>query len=124
MSEEINDAGLVVPRALMTGIFINGLLGFSMILAVMGCMGDIDAMVNAQKTLLYPFIEVFDQATNSIAGSTVMAALIIVLGITGTVGALASCSRTLWAFSRDHGLPLWKTWMKVLRKIALYLSES
>ena len=113
MSEEINNASLIIPRALLTGIFINGLMGFSIIMAVIGCMGDIDAMIEAQQTLLYPFLEVFNQATNSVAGSTVMASLVVVMGICGTVGALASTSRTLWAFARDRGVPFQTTLVKV-----------
>lgn len=113
MCEEINNAAVVVPRALLTGLFINGLLGFSMLIAFIICIGDIDAMLAAQETLIYPFLEVFGQATNSIAGSTAMAALIVVMGICGTVGALASASRMLWSFARDRGFPFWKLLIKV-----------
>ena len=113
MCEEIKNSSIVVPQALLTGLFINGVLGISVTLVLMICMGDVDAMVASQETLLYPFIEVFGQATNSLAGSTVMVALIVTMGISGTVGALASASRMVWSFSRDRGFPSWRTFVRV-----------
>ena len=130
MCEEIKNSSIVVPQALLTGLFINGVLGISVTLVLMiWCeaavlstmldtltpysMGDIDAMVASQETLLYPFLEVFDQATNSPAGSAVMAAVIVTMGVSGTVGALASASRMVWSFSRDRGFPYWEIFVRV-----------
>jgi hypothetical protein len=42
MSEEIEDAALNVPRAIITTILLNGALGFGMLLALLFCLGDID----------------------------------------------------------------------------------
>lgn len=117
MAEEIKDASIVIPRALLTGILINGCLGFGMVLALMYCMGDPSAMINAQSTVIYPFIEVFGQAVQSISGATIMAAIIITVGTAGTVGALASASRMLWSFARDRGFPLWRFMIRVRLKL-------
>lgn len=105
MAEEINDASLIIPRALMTTIFINGLLGFGMIFAFTTCLGDVDSVLTAQNNILYPFIEVFNQATGSIAGSTFMASIVVVMGIFSCVGILAAASRLIWSFSRERAIP-------------------
>ncbi len=115
MSEEINNASVIVPRALIAGLFINGLLGFGMVLALMICLGNINAMLAAEETLTYPFIEVFGQATGSVTGASVMAALIVTMGVCGTVGALASASRMSWSFARDKGFPFHHILVKVSR---------
>ena len=108
MAEEIKDASIIIPRALLTGIFINGCFGLAMVLALMYCMGDPTAMIDAQATVLYPFYEVFGQAVQSTAGATIMASIIITVGTAGAVGALAAASRMLWSFARDRGFPFWR----------------
>ena len=113
MAEEIKNASAIIPRALLTGIALNGCLGLAMVLALMFCMGDPEAMVAAQTTLIYPVIEVFQQAVQSNAWATVMLSIIVTVGIAGTVGALASTSRMLWSFARDRGFPFWRYLVRV-----------
>ena len=113
MSEEIQGATLVVPRALMLSLLINGVLGFAMILALMFCIGDLQTALESQATLGYPFLEIFLQAVNSKAGATLMASIIIAVGICSVVGVFATSSRMLWFFSRDHGTPGWRVLVKV-----------
>ena len=45
MSEEIDNAALNVPRAIITTMIINGASGFGMVLAVMFCLGDIETVL-------------------------------------------------------------------------------
>ena len=52
-----------------------------MIIAFIICLGDIDAMIAAWQTLFYPFLVVYSQATNSFAGSTIMASMIVTMGV-------------------------------------------
>ena len=113
MSEEIKHASIVVPRALMLAIIINGTLGFAMVLAFMFCLGDPNAALNAASTLGYPFLEVFQQAVSSSVGAALMGTLVCTLGVCSTVGCLAASSRMLWSFSRDRGVPLWQHLSKV-----------
>ncbi|KAL1601679.1 hypothetical protein SLS60_006594 [Paraconiothyrium brasiliense] len=102
-TQEIQNAALVVPRSIMTGIMINGSLGFGMVLTVLYRAGDIDAALAENPA--YPFMAIFKHATNSTAAAAVMASLIFCLATSATVGLLASSSRVFWAFSRDKGLP-------------------
>jgi choline transport protein len=56
----------------------------------------------------YPIIQIFYQATNSVPAATAMMCLIIVIGLTSSIGVVASVSRLTWAFARDGGLPFSK----------------
>ena len=97
----------------MLSLVINGVLGFAMVLALMFCIGNVDAALGATETLGYPFLEIFLQAVNSVTGACLMAGLVVVLGICSTVGDFAAASRMLWSFSRDRGTPFWQVLSKV-----------
>lgn len=60
MSEEVRHARTAVPTALMASVFINGVLGFGMLVAVLFCIGDIDNALTPSTG--FTFIEVFTQA--------------------------------------------------------------
>lgn len=45
MSEEIENAALNVPRAIFITMILNGSTGFAMVLVVLFCIGDIDAVL-------------------------------------------------------------------------------
>ena len=112
MCEEIRDASRVVPRSILLSLTLNGILGFAIVIAVLFCLGDIDAATNTPTG--YPFIEVFLQATDSVSLTTFMAAIILLMGISSQIALLAAASRMMWAFARDRGLPGW--W--ILNKVA------
>lgn len=95
----------------MTGIAINGSLGFGMLLTVLFRMGDIEAAI--EESPAFPFIAIFHRAVQSRSGAAVMASIIVVLTISANVGFSASTSRICWAFARDRGLPGWRTLSKV-----------
>lgn len=105
MSEEISNAAVNVPRSIVSSVVINGLLGFGMLLAVIFCLGDPQAALEAGDTIGYPFIEVFISATQSLGGATVMTSIVITLCFSATIGFMATASRIIWSFARDRGLP-------------------
>ncbi|KAL8846091.1 MAG: hypothetical protein Q9221_008800 [Calogaya cf. arnoldii] len=113
MSEEIANASTNVPRSMIVSILLNGTLGFSMLVAVLFCSGDITSESIIETPTGYPFIAIFVQATQSVGGSTGMAIVIVALGICATIAFLASASRMTWAFARDRGLPMWRYLSKV-----------
>ncbi|ETI28184.1 hypothetical protein G647_00633 [Cladophialophora carrionii CBS 160.54] len=103
MSEEIKNASTVVPQALVASIGLNGIMGFSMLIAILFCIGNID---NALSTPTgFPFIEIFKQAVQTNGGATAMTAVVLSLMIFATIAVLAAASRMTWAFARDNGLP-------------------
>ncbi|KAM0186977.1 hypothetical protein ACHAPA_002894 [Fusarium lateritium] len=114
MSEETINPSVVVPTSILLSLCINGCCGFAMLIAMVFCMGNFDdAMASGPGMLGFPHMYIFQQATNSKAGATVMAAVIVILAGCATVGMLASTSRVFWSFARDRGLPGWRTLSKV-----------
>ncbi|KAI4611129.1 hypothetical protein J4E83_008072 [Alternaria metachromatica] len=111
LSEEIQNAQIVVPRSIMTGIAINGSLGFVMMVTVLLRMGDLDTVLLENPA--FPFMAIFHRAVQSRSGAAVMASIVMVLTISANVGFSASTSRICWAFARDRGLPGWRTLSKV-----------
>jgi amino acid transporter len=70
MSEEIKDASLVLPKAIMWAAGINGSLGFVMIITFCFTLGSVFDILNTPTG--YPFIQVFFNVTNSYAGTSIM----------------------------------------------------
>lgn len=88
-------------------ILINGLLGFGMIIALLFCMGDATELLSAPVSLAgYPFIQIYYNATQSLAATNAMVCVPLVIVIMAHFSLMAGCSRTAWAFARDKGLPL------------------
>ncbi|KAF1974223.1 amino acid transporter, partial [Bimuria novae-zelandiae CBS 107.79] len=104
MAEEVKNASINVPRSMFFTIFLNGALGFAMMVSILFCIGDVEKALATSTG--YRFIEIFRSATQSNAGATVMTSILIALIIFATFGYVASASRQLWAFARDRGLPL------------------
>jgi choline transport protein len=101
--EEVHNASTVVPWAIISTIMVNGVMGLALLIAVLFCLGDLDAALNTPTGI--PFIEILNQATNSKAGATVLASLVLFLFTAGSSGTMATASRLLWSFARDNGVP-------------------
>jgi choline transport protein len=103
LAEEIKDASVTLPRAIMASVVLNVTLVFIVIVTVCFTIGD-QAEVAATPTF-YPFIQMFYNATQSYAGTNVMTAIIIIMFAACAVSEVAAASRQVWAFARDAGLP-------------------
>ncbi|KAK6376338.1 hypothetical protein LTS17_006933 [Exophiala oligosperma] len=103
MSEEIKDASVTLPRAIMGSVIVNITLVFVIVTTLCFTIGD-QASAAASATG-YPFIQVFYNATGSLAGTSVLTAIIIVMMAACAVSEVAAASRQVWAFARDGGLP-------------------
>lgn len=111
MSEEVENASYVIPRALMLSVLVNGCLGFGMLIAVLFCVDNLEDALHSRTG--YPFMEIFYEATNSLSGSLAMVSIILVIYCCSLMGLLAAASRQLWSFSRDKGVPGWHWWNQV-----------
>ena len=111
MAEEIKNAAVVVPRAMIFSIAINGIMGFGMLLALLFCLGDPETALSTPTG--YPFIAIFLQAVDSVSGALTMSAIITTLATLGTISWVAGASRMTWSFARDRGLPGWRYLSKV-----------
>ena len=54
MSEEIQNAAIVVPRAIILGINISGVVGLASFIAPLFCTGDLETALSTEYS--YPFI--------------------------------------------------------------------
>lgn len=106
MSEEIQNAALVVPRSIMISIFINGALGFAVLLVTLFSLNDAEKALKTPTG--YPYMQIFLDSTGSIAGATAMASIVTIMVFSANIGILATASRMCWSFCRDRGLPGWQ----------------
>lgn len=103
MSEEIEEAETVVPRALITSVTLNGILGFGFLIALLFSCGNLETTL--QTPTGYSIIQIFFSATNSTKATNAMTCGIVASAVAAVLALLASASRTTWAFARDRGLP-------------------
>ncbi|KAI0019382.1 amino acid transporter [Xylariomycetidae sp. FL0641] len=105
LSEEVRAANVVVPQSLIYTIAINGALAFAMVIAVLFCRFDVDAVLEAADTVFYPFLKIFQVSVKSTTGACLMAGIILSISVGSSISAFASASRLIWSFARDRGLP-------------------
>jgi choline transport protein len=88
-----------------TAVF-NGTLGFIMVITLCFCLGDVNEVMESPIGAMgFPFIEVFHQGVQSVAGATVMTSILIVMSVFCCITNIATASRQLFAFARDKGVP-------------------
>ncbi|KAI4106121.1 MAG: hypothetical protein LQ339_003118 [Xanthoria mediterranea] len=103
MAEEVEDSGRTLPRSIMWSVYLNGTMGFIMAVTMCYCLGDVTEVLKTETG--YPFIQVFYNATQSYAATNVMVTIIIITITACCVSEVATCSRQLWSFARDKGVP-------------------
>lgn len=89
--------------------FTNGLLAFGMLPAVLLAAGDPSSYDESP----FPFIPIFANTFQSAHAATGASCILIVFILSILVGSMACASRVIWSFSRDRGLPGWKTLSQV-----------
>ena len=103
IAEEIKDASETLPKAMMSAVGVNGVLGFVMVVTLCFTMGDINSIIKSPTG--YPFIQIFYNTTQDYAATNTMTAILIVTLTASTITEVATASRQLWSFARDRGLP-------------------
>jgi choline transport protein len=103
MSEELQDASKTLPKAMIWTAIMNSSLGFVMLITFCFCLGDVESVLATATG--QPHIQVMYNITQSTAGATVLASITVVMAIFGCVNNVATSSRQLFAFARDHGVP-------------------
>lgn len=103
MSEETQDASKTIPNVIVWAVAGNAVLLLIVGISYIFCLGDVDSALNSET--YQPVIQVFYNATQSKAGTSVMVAVIIVVFMSACIGQVATASRQLWSFARDRGVP-------------------
>jgi choline transport protein len=102
MAEEVKDASLNVPKAMVWSFVLNGMLGLFFIISYLFCLPSVEDTLNDPTG--FPFLYVFRQAL-SIGGVNALTFVILILAIASNIAFNASTSRQTFAFARDNGLP-------------------
>ena len=102
LSEEIKDAGLNVPRAILGSYLINGSLGLVTLVTYLFCITDLDAALKDPST--YPFLHVL-RTTLPQSGMNALSIAVLIILFASTVSFNISTSRQTWSFARDRGFP-------------------
>ncbi|KAL4936578.1 hypothetical protein BDV06DRAFT_227756 [Aspergillus oleicola] len=127
MSEEVKNAKTAVPRAMVWGTIINGLMAFGYAIAILYFMGSYaEALMTPTG---YPIIEIAYHATGSKMMTYMLMAGGMLPGWIAFFNGLASVTRLTWAFARDNGLPFSGFFVKVDERFkiplrALFLVSS
>ncbi|USW54167.1 Putative amino acid/polyamine transporter I [Septoria linicola] len=103
MAEEVKDASRTIPLAMVSTLILNGLTGLVMAITFAYCIGPVDQALSPKY--YFAFIGTFYNATQSRAGATVMTCIITTLTLCSAISNVATASRQIFAFARDHGLP-------------------
>lgn len=103
MAEEVSNAALTIPRAILGAMLINGCVGLAMMITILYCLGDVEKVLTSATG--FPFIQIFYDSVGNIAGATVMAALVLSLTWACAIGITTTASRMTWSFARDRGVP-------------------
>ena len=74
-----------------------------MIITICYTWGDMDE-IRLTRTG-FPFIQVFYNTTQSLAGTSIMVMIIVLTILASALAVNATASRQLWSFARDRGVP-------------------
>ena len=81
----------------------NYVLGWVMTITVMSVLGDVTSILSSPTG--QPYIQILLNATGSVAGTSIMTALVALLLLFCAVNTITTSSRQLFAFARDQGVP-------------------
>ncbi|RMZ75467.1 hypothetical protein DV738_g5440, partial [Chaetothyriales sp. CBS 135597] len=111
MAEEVQDASRIIPPTILVGMWGNAVLMLIVGITFIFTMGDVEAILSTPTGV--PFIQVFWNATGSIAATNLMTVIIVVMLISACFSEVATASRQIWSFARDKGLPQ-SRWLAVI----------
>ena len=111
MAEEVSNAALTIPRAICTGMIVNGLIGFAMMITTLYCLGDAKSVLKTETG--FPFIQIFYNSVGSVGGAVGMGVVVLILTWGCATGITTTASRMTWSFARDKGTPFSKILSKV-----------
>ena len=103
IAEEVQDSSKILPKSIMWSVLVNSLMAFIMATTFVFCIGDLDSVLATPTG--QPWLQVFYNSTQSYAGTNTMAAIIVIMLTSACISQVATASRQLWSFARDHGLP-------------------
>jgi choline transport protein len=93
MTEEINDARKVAPKAIILSVALGAVTGFIFLIAACFCMGSIDGV--AESATGSPIVQIFYDSTKSVAGATCLTFLMVTIQFFSAISLLAEGGRAV-----------------------------
>lgn len=102
MAEEVRDASMSVPRAMIGSFLLNGALGLVVLVTLIFSIPSVEDAINHPSGFPLLYVLNLSMPTNAVIGIFV---LLFFLIMGGNLSCLASTARQMFAFARDQGLP-------------------
>jgi amino acid transporter len=118
VSEETVDPRRRAPWGMVMAVVVSSVVGYLLLIALTLAIKDIDAVLNATDASGNPMpavIVILQTALGERAGSIFSALAGVAMWFCG-LSAVTWCSRVVYAFARDDGLPASSLWRRVSRK--------
>ncbi|XWX01641.1 hypothetical protein V2A60_009669 [Cordyceps javanica] len=103
--EEIPDANILVPRAMVLQAGATALMTFPFIIAVLFCIGDVGAVLASPIGTMSPFTQILINSTSNIGLSCFLNCISSVVAMTAGFDVWGAASRSIWSMARDNALP-------------------
>ena len=123
LAEEIPNPGKNVPRVIMWPILIDFITAWPFAIACCAAITSVADVLSGEVTG-FPLLTIYYQATGSKAGATVLLALFTICFFGCVTACFTTCSRTLWAVSRDGALPYSQYWQQVSKRFQMPVKAS
>ncbi|KAF8815426.1 amino acid transporter [Phlegmacium glaucopus] len=114
ISEEATNANVAIPYAIILATTSSVVIGWGLNVALAFCMGT-DTQTILQSPIQQPMATILFNSFGQ-RGTLALWAFVVVVQFTMGTSMLTTCSRQIFAFSRDGGLPLSKWLYNVNRK--------
>lgn len=100
-----------IPKAILATVVIGFVTSFTYSIAMFFSISDLEEIFNS--TTGVPIMDIFYQATRSKAAAIGLEFLVLLTASFCSMQCQVWCSRIVWSFSRDKGLPFSNIWSKV-----------
>jgi amino acid transporter len=118
VSEETVDPRRRVPWGMVMAVVVSSVAGYLLLIALTLAIKDIPAVLNAKDASgndVPAVITILETALGARAGALFSALVAMAMWFCG-LSAVTWCSRVVYAFSRDNGIPASRLWKRVSKK--------
>jgi len=115
VSEETVDPRRRAPWAIVMAVVVSGVVGYLLLIALTLAIKDIPSVLNAKDAAgndVPAVIVILGSALGDRAGALFSALVAMAMWFCG-LSSVTWCSRTVYAFSRDNGMPASRLWKRV-----------
>ncbi|CAE6442432.1 unnamed protein product [Rhizoctonia solani] len=120
MAEEIHQPERMIPKSIMVTVLIGLVSSLTYAIAMVFSIADFEAVTGSATGV--PILELYYQATGSLAGAIGLHVLFLLTGFGCLIGCHSWQARLAWSFSRDNGLPGSRWWSVINIKTGVPLN--